>query len=300
MEKIVKRVAKKIKSKIGLSKEATSLTEEESIALYIKNGRIPWSQGYSEYKYRFISESINSQEQLTFFKDKKLPKDFGVGIDERCVEYPWLFSKLSSKENKLLDAGSTFNFDFIVSHPLVKKKKLTIYTFFPEKDCFYKNGISYVYGDLREMYFKDESFAEIISHSTIEHIDMDNSIYGYTGKHTTREEKSYEYLKAVSEMMRVLEPGGKLMITFPFGKYEYHGFFQQFDREMLDRLLALFINKGSTQVDYFKYEKTGWRFAVQEELHLSESYNPHTGKGKHADGAAHSRSIACIEFIKNS
>jgi hypothetical protein len=298
MEKIIKKVAKKIRAKLYPSKGKNN-SVEENIQLYFKNGRIPWSQGYSEYKYKFITETINSEKQLAFFKNRKLPQNFGLGIDERCVEYPWLFSKLSLNDQALLDAGSTFNFDFIVSHPLIKNKKLTIYTFFPEKDCFYKNCVNYVFGDLRDMYFKDESFHTVISHSTIEHIDMDNSIYGYNERHTAEGEKSYDYLKAILEMIRVLKPGGKLMITFPFGKYEYHGFFQQFDREMLDKLLTLFTNKGTTGVDYFKYEKEGWRFAEQNELHVSESYNPHTGKGKYEDGAAHSRSIACIEFIKN-
>jgi hypothetical protein len=293
---VVKKIIRRIISK---SQPGNFITPEKKIEYYIQNGRIPWSDGYEIYKYRFISEVLNTPEKLISFKNKSLPQDFAVGIDERSVEYPWIFSKLSEKQNTLLDAGSTFNFEFMVEHPLIKKKDLTIFTFFPEVNCFFKKRISYVFGDLRNMYFKDEFFEEIVSQSTIEHIDMDNSIYGYS-EESTKEKKSYEYLKAVSEMIRILKRGGRLLMTFPFGKYEYHGFFQQFDAEMLQRIMDLFEGKGEVKTDYFKYEKTGWRFAQQAELSQIMSFNPHTGKGKSDDGAAHCRSVACIEFIKNS
>ena len=271
---------------------------EEKISTFIQNGRIPWSEGYSEYKTKSITEAINSVEIINSFKTGTLSADYGLWLDERIVEYPWIFSKISEKENTFLDAGSTFNFDFIVENSKIKKKHLSIYTFFPEKNCFIDKRINYIYGDLRDMYFKDEIFDEIVSQSTIEHIHMDNSIYGYNESNTVNE-RSFEYLKAVTEMLRVLKPGGKLLITFPFGKYEYHGFFQQFDDGMLQKIVDLVNNRGQLQIDYFKYERTGWRFAQRSELSEVKSYNPHTGKGKQDDGAAHCRSVACIEFIKS-
>lgn len=264
---------------------------------FFVNGQIPWSEGYLEHKKEVIINNITNPSIIEKFAKKNLEENFGFRIDERVVEYPWIFSKLSKTEKVLLDAGSTFNFDYIVENDLIKKKDLTIYTFFPEQDCFFKNRINYVFGDLREMYFKDNTFDEIVSQSTIEHIDMDNSIYGYDKENST-DVKSFEYLKAIKEMMRVLKPGGKLLVTFPFGKYEHHGFFQQFDEEMLNKIFDLFNGNGTFETDFFKYEKSGWRFAQKTELIHTQSYNPHTGKGKLDDGAAHCRSVACIEFIK--
>ena len=128
---------------------------------------------------------------------------------------------------------------------------------------------------------------------------MDNSIYGYDIAHNSNtEKKSYEFIVAIKEMIRVLKSKGTLLLTFPYGKFENHGFFQQFDDEMLSRILNLFNNIGSTNVEFFKYEKEGWRFAEQDEVSQSISFNPHTGRGKLDDNAAHSRAICCINFNK--
>jgi len=266
------------------------------ILLYLFRGRKSWTLGYSDYKIKNIKLSLSSEKILKLFKNKKI-NQFGLGIDERCIEYPWIFSKINDEKEIMLDAGSTFNFDFILRNKKIKNKDITIFTYFPENDCFFKKRISYVYGDLRYLYFKDITFDLIISQSTIEHIGMDNSIYGYKSTENNTN-KNFDYLFAITEMERVLKPNGNLLITFPFGKYENHGFFQQFDEEMLQKIVDILQVKGLVELDFFKYEKLGWRYAEKIELKETQSYNPHTGKGKFDDGAAHCRGIACINFKK--
>ena len=266
---------------------------------FLSNGKIPWTKGYNTYKWELISSCINNSILLEGISKKQLPENFGHRVDERVIEYSWIFSNLSSNEERLLDAGSTFNFNQIVNHPKIEPKELTIFTFAPEKNSFNKKGISYVYGDLRGLPFKDNWFHTIISQSTIEHIDMDNSIYGYDIIHNEEvDKKSYQFLEAVKEMIRVLKSKGSLLITFPYGKFENHGFFQQFDEEMLNKLLDLFNNKGEFECTFFKYSNDGWEFSEKEKLVDVVSYNPHTGKGKLDDNAAHCRSVVCINFTK--
>jgi hypothetical protein len=49
---------------------------------------------------------------------------------------------------------------------------------------------------------------------------------------------------------------------------------------------------------FFEYLPNGWVVSSQEQYKSAESYNPHTGKGKKDDFAAHSRAICCIKFFK--
>jgi len=298
MIKQIIKVLKNINRNLRYNRKKKKLLNER--LSFLKNGQIPWSRGYSEYKLEVISKNINDTEILKTFNEKKIPKNYGYRLDERVVEYPWIFSKLPIGNFKVLDAGSTFNFDYIVNHSVIKDKDLTIFTYSPETNSFNNKRISYVYGDLRSLPFKDNYYDIIVSQSTIEHIDMDNSIYGYNINYNKElNKKSYEYLKAITEMIRVLKNNGSLLLTFPYGKFENHGFFQQFDTEMVGEIEKLFEGAGKYKLTYFKSLKEGWILSTKKECDNEESFNPHTGKGKKDDLAAHSRAICCVHFNKN-
>ncbi|UFH30876.1 class I SAM-dependent methyltransferase [Chryseobacterium sp. C-71] len=274
-------------------------TTDEKIAQYLKSGKNAWSEGYVEYKEKSIISALDNITLKTELISLKLSDNFGEGLDERIIEYPWIFANLKQLEGKeILDAGSTFNFDFILKQEILMKNKITIATYAPESPNYNHLGISYVYTDLRETPFKDMFFDTVVSHSTIEHIDMDNSIYGYDITHIEEEKKSYEYLLAIKEYLRILKSGGQLLLTFPFGKFENHGFFQQFDSEMLERIIEILNPYGEIDSTFFQYKNKGWKFTTENDCANVVSFNPHTGKGKGDDGAAHCRSVCCINFIK--
>jgi hypothetical protein len=100
------------------------------------------------------------------------------------------------------------------------------------------------------------------------------------------------------ELIRILKPGGQLLLTFPYGTHENHGFFQQFDEEMLERITEALSANGNFSKEFIIYSKAGWRFEKQENCNTSVSHNPHTGNGKGEDGAAHCRCVCCIQFYK--
>jgi hypothetical protein len=280
-------------------KKRTEKARENRLRRYLSGERIAWSEGYAEYKASQISQIIQDNTLLNQVKQGSLPVGFGHKLDERIVEYAWIFAHLQRAKNRFLDAGSTFNFEYLLNHPIVASKENYIYTYYPENPSFLEKRISYIYGDLRELPFKENFFQEIVCQSTIEHIDMDNSIYGYDlpPQHEIQQ-KSYEYLRVIQELVRVLEVHGNLYLTFPYGKFENHGFFQQFDAEMLDRIWAVLEKNGTFNTNFFKYEPNGWNGSTQSACNDAESHNPHTGKGKKDDGAAHSRAICCVHFTK--
>jgi len=267
---------------------------------FFKNGQIPWSEGYEIHKEESIIKSIYDDAILDKFLKKKLPVNYGYRIDERIVEYPWIFANLKKDKSIFLDAGSTFNYGYLLNNELIENKEKYICTFYPEDKSYNHRRISYIYCDLRDLPFKDEFFEEIVCQSTIEHIDMDNSIYGYDLESTLDlvTNKSYEYLKVFDELLRVLKTNGQLLLTFPYGKFENHGFFQQFDNEMVARITDKLKDLGSYELTFFKYLPDGWIVTSQEECDDSESFNPHTQKGKKNDFAAHSRAICCVKYIQ--
>lgn len=268
--------------------------------IYQTTGRRPWSYGYNDTRWGLIKSAINNEVIVKQFAEGHIPDGYGIGFDERVVEYPWIFSRLSREKGlQILDAGSTFNFPEIVANPVVAQNNLTIFTYYPEPNNFISQRVSYMFGDLRKLPFADQHFDQVVCQSTIEHVDMDNSIYGYElDGNTNAAKKSYDYLLVVSELMRVLKSGGKLLITFPYGKFENHGFFQQFDAEMLSRINSMLTPLGSVKLEYILYSKKGWHYDEAKNCDESVSFNPHTGQGKGNDGAAHCRCICCIEFIK--
>jgi len=274
--------------------------QSNSKANFFKNGQIPWSEGYASHKEESIIGSISDAFVLDKFYKKKVPANYGYRLDERIVEYPWIFANLIKEKTIFLDAGSTFNFHYLLNNELIENKDKYIYTFYPEGQSYNHKRISYIYGDLRDLPFKDDFFEEIVCQSTIEHIDMDNSMYGYDLNSTLElsTNKSYEYLKVIEELLRVLKASGQLLLTFPYGKFENHGFFQQFDAEMLERITDKIKSLGSYELTFFKYLPQGWIVASQEECNDSESFNPHTQIGKKNDYAAHSRAICCLKYIQ--
>ena len=295
MKSIIKRVLKRL-----VTRQVSVNSVSEIIDAYKTAGSVPWSIGYHEYKWLLIENAINNIGILHDFKNEQLADGYGKSVDERVVEYPWLLSRLSPGIGKLLDAGSTFNFQQILQNPILNKKDIFIFTYYPEDNNFSKKSISYIYGDLREMAFKHDYFDEVVCHSTLEHIDMDNSMYGYEVAHQQDKQiKSYEYINVIRELERVVKPLGKILLTFPYGKFENHGFFQQFDQEMVQRIGDTVLPTCSITISFAKYELGGWNFASQTDCENALSYNPHTGKGKGDDNAAHSRAICFIEIIKN-
>ena len=158
--------------------------------IFVLSGKKPWKLGYSVYKKREIIAHITSGD----FNTNLLKKGYGYRLDERVIEYPWLFSRLASGKGNLLDAGSALNFDFLLNNKLLRSKNIYISTLAPESSFFLKKNISYIYEDLRDCCFKDNFFDNIVSISTLEHIGLDNTLI-YTDDETKNENNPNSYIK---------------------------------------------------------------------------------------------------------
>lgn len=268
-----------------------SSIEKVKFGLYWPFRRTPFRPWYRAYKKSRILAELRAGR----FNASRLPEGYGQGIDERIVEYTWMFSRLASQAGKLLDAGSVLNFDYLLEHPLLRSKQIFICTLAPEQRCFWSTGASYVYGDLRRTCFRDNYFDWIVSLSTLEHIGMDNTTHYVRG---ARPEKDlHAHLEAVREWRRILRPGGTLYLSFPFGSYADHGWFQVFNAEMLVAVIDAF-SPARAEEHHFKWEPSGWQVSSRQGSATARYYDWHRERGYRSDLPVAAGAVACLELEK--
>lgn len=273
--------------------------QSSEVEKYLKSGRIPWSPGYKQYRYGQLSAiPANAQLLEAFGRNEPLPPGYGVGLDERIVEYPWLLSRLRDSEGLLLDGGSVLNYPFLLDAPQLSGKRVVIMTLAPESTIEKRQNVSYVFGDLRDTIFRDEIFDVIVSVSTLEHVGMDNAmLYTADGRH--KESSPDDYVRVIQEFRRVLKPGGRFLMTVPFGKSQNLGWLCQFDAERLKQAIAAF-GPGLVATTFYKYGPQGWSVSDEASCRECEYFDVHSAARPADDLAAAARAVVCLEFVKDA
>jgi SAM-dependent methyltransferase len=272
--------------------EIMELIDAMFYPLYVARGRRPWTLGYHTAKRRQVENAIDAG---SLKPGSVLPAGYGYRLDERIIEYPWVYSRLSKCPGLMLDAGSALNYKFLLKRPPVSEANLSICTLAPEKRCYWRRGISYVFDDLRSSRFRSGAFDTIVSISTIEHIGLDNTLL-YTTDETKREADSEGFRVAVREFRRVIRPGGVCFITVPYGKACKHGWFQVFDAEMVRMVLDDF-QPTNQEIDYFGYSPEGWHLVDPDALTDATCFDINQDRGNGSDFAAFARGLVCMRLV---
>ena len=272
---------------------------------YLTGRQPPWSFGYILYRRDFIFQTLSDSDVMSKFQTSQpLPPGYGFGLDERCVEYPWLFAQLDAQPERVLDAGSTLNHAFILDQPIWKSKQLHILTLAPENHCYWDRGISYLFEDLRQIPIRDNFYDTVVCISTLEHIGADNR--RFTREGTCEESRPGDFVLAMREMCRVLKPFGQLFLTVPFGRYRDLGTQKVFDEDLLEQAIAAFEPKEVTQT-FFRYTRQSWQFADIGDCQDCEYVDWIALPAEHRppqfpmqpDGATAARVVACIKLEKS-
>lgn len=206
-------------------------------------------------KYRAMKEEkiVDAMRKRLVSWGATLIRSDGVGhnVDERIVEFP-LAVELGDfpSPGKILDAGSAMNIRYVKEFIGQPKAHMVHYTQSAnrEDNLFNEDLVSYHFGDLRNIDFKDGTFDRILCISTIEHVGMDNSRYGGGA-----EQYPDSALAALREMMRVLKKGGGMFLTFPYGKSVNHGWYRVLGQEDVGQMVD-HCHPSEVQEKYYHYD----------------------------------------------
>lgn len=267
--------------------------QKRMLTVFKDNGCKPWTPGYGLYKWRAIADLILGDVS---FYDVLGTDGFGYRIDERIVEYGWLFDRLPPNSGVMLDAGSALNHWVTINQPRLQNKKLFISTLACEGTAFTDRGISYVYEDLRDTCFREELFDCIACISTIEHVGLDNTLL-YTRDSTKAENVEDAYLPFLDTLRSLLKPGASLFLSFPYGKRKNHGWFQVFDADMVSSIIDRFAPTCHTEA-IFQYKNDCWQSSSRKEAATATCFDINVQKHYDPDYAAFSRAVACLELVR--
>lgn len=244
---------------------------------------------YAAHKGRVLEQATRDPLiRQAMLGDGDLPAPYGVGMDERVVEYPWVLARVPHGHGRIFDAGSTLNYEWVARHPAMQGKDVVLFTLAPE-GVIGRRSHSYLYGDLRSTILQDRCIDLAVCISTLEHVGMDNQ--AYTGDAGDSHHDPAAYRQVLRELRRILRPGAPLLLTVPFGRRQDLGWLQQFDPDGIADIVASFGGRLVAQ-DYFRHDAdAGWRRRPADECLDAEFVHRSGGRGSIETRAT---AIACL------
>jgi SAM-dependent methyltransferase len=268
-----------------------SRTPDYDLARRFPPPEVPWSDEYKELHARFVAEMLDTERVLERFAEGgRLPRTYGVGLDERTVELPWMLAQ--RPHGRVLDAGSSLNHAHVLDRVLPLVDDLHVVTLVPEEQSFPERGVSYLYADLRDLPLQDDLYDAVVCVSTLEHVGMDTARFG--GESARAEDPAAEARTALSELRRVARPGAMLLLTLPYGQPEDHGWFRQFGRADVEELRT---ELGGPETTVYAYSAHGWQLSSLEDASAAR-YHEHGSDPKPVpDAAAGARAVVCVRAV---
>lgn len=267
---------------------------------YVHGGRIPWSPGYSKFKNALLIQTLKDPEIMESFRSgAPLPNGFGARIDERVVECPWALAKLGRDDGRLLDAGSVLNTPYFLETPELTNRQIVIYSLLIDTLTL-DPRISYVHGDFRDSIFREQAFDTIVCISTLEHVGMWPAPTPPYAESLSKPQpqKDHKAFRGVLESFcKLLRPGGRLLLTVPFGAYEDHDWLQIYDSNLIEEAKTAFGGRVVSET-YYRHTALGWNVSTAQECANDRYFNIVRTPEFDSDFAAAARAVACLELAR--
>jgi len=191
----------------------------------------------------------------------------------RRVEYPWaILNSKMEKPMKILDVGSGLTLlpIYLASkgHQVtsIDTDKIVMERVTPQISEYAGNMVSYRTGDVTHLDFKDNSFDRVFCISVLEHLEEES----VNGKIVNYRKKNFD-VKAIGEMLRVLKPGGFLVLTFDWDENPENNRTYRLD-DIYERVLKNY--KKSLLVD--KKPIINWEDLRKKHMESWKAFPPYT------------------------
>jgi SAM-dependent methyltransferase len=255
---------------------------------------IPWTHEYNAAHASFVAAELEDEALLERFRNggEPLPDAFGMGFDERVVEFPWIAAEPLG--GLVLDAGSALNHRHVLERFRPRVDGLHVLTLAPEEQSFPELGVSYLYADLRDLPMRDGAYDDVICISTLEHVGLDNTRFGVDGTPVAADPQP-EAVAAMRELWRILKPGGRLLVTVPVGRGERTEWVRSLTLEQVDELAGA-CDGADVALECFRHDG-GWQRASRDEV-AGARYRDHLVSGAPVERVVAAEAIACLRLLK--
>ncbi|OGO35134.1 MAG: hypothetical protein A2W35_13605 [Chloroflexi bacterium RBG_16_57_11] len=173
-------------------------------------------------------------------------------LHSRCIEYPYAASRVCNVQ-RLLDVGTAkADLTWIAWLNSLPLEVHTVDYDPPESkfdNCYFYSA------DVRYLPIPDDIFDIILAVSVIEHIGLEKPLVKGINLPAISE---WGDLDAFKELVRILKPGGNLVMTFPFGVTDnliLDGAARSYTNESIKRFFGI---AHPIALDYFEYQYSNY------------------------------------------
>ena len=266
------------------------------VELWKRGGRIPGASGSNAAKWLAIESAIAGGSDGRYGWDD-------AGLGERVVEYPWLFERVKAAKprDRVLDAGSVLNYPRILDAWREQRMPpVSIVTLGYEGHAEVSNEVRYEFADLRNLPYRDEWFSVVLSVSTLEHVGLDNAIYGAAAGAVARaSDPGKEVARAMEELGRVTARNGTLLVSVPYGMRSDRGWLRVFDHDDLAQLTGA-SGWRDVRARFFRSLSQGWRECTADDAKDAGYNEPKDRPGQQTAPpfVAAAEAVALVEMVK--
>ncbi len=228
----------------------------------------------------YLRERDAAVEELLqrVLSENSLPADLWnrpdlAAFDERIVEYPftvaWLLEQGMTTSTDIMDVGCVLNHPLMAKH-LSSRVGMLWFLNPAVEPLQFESNIAYVIADIRKHDLEGRlRFPSMTCLSVLEHIGMDNTRYGGgPAEFSTPPDHPEQFaIQGARRIVPLLEPGGRLLVSVPFGPFEYLYTFGQvrspiyytFDAERLSAFREALARCSVRQWIYKTVPGQGWQ-----------------------------------------